>query len=71
MWVYWCMMQHEKERLSGITAQDKHFKIVNNNYINIYRKIDSENHYNLEALEWYVNLETKVLSYYSTDLPLN
>jgi len=62
------MMQHEKERINGISSQDKNNRIVNNSYIDIHRKIDNSNQFCLEALESRVNLGSNVLSYYGTDL---
>ncbi|GES98350.1 hypothetical protein GLOIN_2v1770733 [Rhizophagus clarus] len=68
IWTYRCMMQHEKERINGISSQDKNNRIVNNSYIDIHRKIDNSNQFCLEALESRVNLGSNVLSYYGTDL---
>ncbi|GBB87698.1 hypothetical protein RclHR1_01420001 [Rhizophagus clarus] len=68
IWTYRCMMQHEKERINGISSQDKNNRIVNNSYIDIHRKIDNSNQFCLEALESRVKLGSNVLSYYGMDL---
>lgn len=68
IWLHRCVMQHEKERLNNITHSDRcSDDSLNNNYIDLYRKIDTDNRFNLEALEEYGRTGMQVLRFYDTD----
>ena len=64
IWIYRCNAQIEKETNNGITRRDKKIKDYTDPYIDVYRKINNDNLFNLESLEANIVYGTNIFKYY-------